>query len=108
MTKAIIAALTTMSIDLKVGQAFDHHEIVLIKDGISGDPVNTSDPEITFTDLEPGSYKATGFSVDKNGDQMSDLITSNEIVINPEPAGQAQVLSSITLKFDETFDGTKS
>jgi uncharacterized protein (DUF2141 family) len=102
---SILAALGLTTITLAEGAAaFSHHSITLsfTAEGsaspVVGNPVTTTDAEITFDNLEPGSYTATGFSVDTNGAPMTSPVTSNVYVIPVVPVGtSASVLGTITL-----------
>lgn len=105
MLTALLAALGLITIDLKPGQVFDHHQVTLFKDGVAGEPVNTTDNSVTFTDLEPGTYHCEGVSVDGAGEPMTSVVVSNSFVIeapapSPAPApppATAAVVNSITI-----------
>ncbi len=93
---SILATLGLVSLDTTGKPALSHHQITLSKDGVAGEPVNTNDATITFTDLEPGSYVASGFSVDVAGNPMTAPVISEPFVIAPTPSS-ASVLSTISL-----------
>lgn len=97
--KSILATLGLVTIDLKPGQVFDHHQVTLFKDGVAGEPVNTTDGSVTFTDLEPGTYRVEGVSVDADGQPMTDVVVSGELVVEAPEPGHAQVIGSITVSF---------
>jgi hypothetical protein len=94
MSKTLIAALALVSQDLQPGQVFSHHQVVLNKDGVDGDPVETTEDSVEFDDLEPGTYLCTAFSVDTTGAAMTQPKQSNPVVVT---ADTAMVVNSITL-----------
>lgn len=93
---SILATLGLVALDTTGKPGLSHHQITLSKDGVAGEPVNTNDGTITFTDLEPGTYVASGFSVDLAGNPMTAPVSSEPMVIAPTPTS-ASVISSITL-----------
>lgn len=103
--KSLLATLAFATIDLAAGQVFSHHVVTLAKDGVEGDPVETTDAEITFDDLEPGTYTASGFSVDAVGNPMSEVVVSEPLVIAADASpGTATVIRSITLSLTPAAD----
>ncbi len=97
----LVAALGFETINLGANDApFDHHEVTLIKDGVAGQPELITDPTTTsveFDSLVPGSYTCTAVSIDKNGNAMAPLQTSDAVVISVASPGTASVINSITL-----------
>lgn len=95
--KAILAALTLTDVVLAPAQVFGTHVVTLIKDGVPGDPVQTTEDSVSFEDLEPGTYTATAVSLDSTGTPLAPVVTSAEFVIEPDAPTTAKAVNGITL-----------
>lgn len=60
-------------------------QVTLFKDSVAQDPQTTADATITFPDVAPGSYYVTALRLSSTAEIISDLRTSNVVVV-PEPA----------------------
>lgn len=110
--KTLLATIGLVSLALNADQHFAHHHLVVFKDGVEGEPIDTAETEITFDGLAPGVYEVRGYSVDTDGNPMTAERTSGPITIGPDDGDPgdgttAMVLGSITLSLsDDSDDGT--
>ena len=70
LLKAIVAALVLGKQDVTEGSQPGPYEVTLYKDGIAGEPTQTTDESITFEGLEPGKYTATARRLNLDGSEI--------------------------------------
>lgn len=92
-----LAKIITSKIVLGPGVTFAGHKVTLSKDGVDGEPLTTTDTEVTFDDLAPGTYVVSVVSIDTNGNAMAAVCVSEPVVVPVVEEPSADVASSITL-----------